>query len=166
MKRIYATLAILALGLTACAHSQQPPSPVAYTCSGNYTELNAPASNTVAASIAGASYTWSPPSVGAWCVILQSWGLPAGQTIYQVSVPSNVAQVTTTTSATHVNLTWTQPAPTSMCASYTYILSYAAATPIAVPTAPLLNTPTTSQMVKPALPGDMPAPVLAAKLVR
>lgn len=173
MKRIFAVaFAVLMIGLSACANGQQPPSPAAYTCpaatpsGSNYTEVNAPASNTVAASISGTSYTWSPPSVGAWCAIVQAWGLPAGQTIYQVSVPSNVAQTTTTTAAPHINLTWTAPVPTVNYSSYTYIVSYAAATLVAVPTAPPLNTPTTSQVAKPALPGNIAAPVLTARVVR
>jgi hypothetical protein len=159
--------AALSLSISSGCHAaQQPQSPVDYVCptaswtGGNYTEINPPSSNTVAASITGTTYDWSPPSVGAWCLIVQAWGLPAGQTIYQVSGPSNVAEATTTTADSHVQLSWTGDVVTSTYASYTYIASYVPATAAATPTAPPLTTTTTSsRVVKPALAPQQPAPL-------
>jgi hypothetical protein len=162
--RIFAVLASLMLLsiTTGCHAAQQPTSPIDYICpaasGGNYTEINPPASNTVAASITGTSYDWSPPSVGAWCLIVQAWGLPAGQTIYQVSGPSNVAEATTTASLSHVQMTWTGDAVTATYSSYTYIASYAAAVAAPTPTAPPLSTTTSAaSLVKPALSLPTPA---------
>jgi hypothetical protein len=147
--RIFAVLAALTLLAVGC-HGQQPPSPTTYTCPAAvvggtaYTVLNPPAANDLSpASITGTSTT-DTPGTGAWCYTMQSWALPAGGTIYQVSVPSNTGQATTTSALPVVHLSWTAPAPTSTYASYTYILSRAAATPVtALPTAPPLNAPTT-----------------------
>lgn len=155
---------ILCLSITAGC--QQPPSPPAYTCppatypGTNYTEINPPASNTVAASITGTTYKWTPPSVGAWCLIVQSWALPVGATPpdYQASVPSNIAQATTTNADPVVDLSWTAPAITSVYPSYTYIASYAPATLVGVPLAPPLNPPTTSVSKAEPIEPQMPAP--------
>lgn len=177
MKQIFAA-ALLALALTACAHpgsGQQPPSPPVVNCPAAtlggtaYTEVNAPASTSVPANITAASYDWLPPSVGAWCATVQAWAQPNGAPPYQVSAPSNVVQVTTTASLTHVELTWTPPATTSVYASYTYIVSYAPATAVAVPTAPPLSPATTqtSMLEQTAPTKKLPAPIgLQAVLVR
>jgi len=150
--RIYAALAsLLALTIVAGCRAQQPPSPTAYTCptavSGGttYTEINPPASNLVAASITTTSYKWTPSTVGPYCAIVQAWGLPAGATVYQVSSPSNVVQITNTATDPVIDFSWTAPATNGTYSSYTYILSYAAATAVTtVPTAPALATPTIS----------------------
>ena len=146
----FAFVTLIALTITAGCHGQQPPSPTSYTCPAApaggtaYTEINAPASNTVPASITTTT-TKDTPGTGTWCYIVQSWGLPAGATIYQTSVPSNIVQIATTMTDPVVDLSWTAPATNSTYASYTYILSRTAATAITtVPLAPPLNTPTTS----------------------
>jgi hypothetical protein len=143
----FAFVTLIALTITAGCHGQQPPSPTTYTCPATtgsaYTVLNPPASNDLSpASITGTSTT-DTPGVGAWCYIVQSWAVPAGGTIYQVSVPSNSGQATTTSALPVVHLSWTAPSVTATYTSYTYILSRAAATPVtAMPTAPPLVTPT------------------------
>jgi hypothetical protein len=140
-------LTLFALGLTACAHSQQPPSPPVATCPAAiangtaYTEVNAPASTSVAASITATTYSWTLPSTGTWCVIVQTWGLPVGQSVYQVSVPSNVVQFTTVSPTSVATLTWTPPAVDPAFGPYSYIVSYAPATVRPIPTAPSLQTP-------------------------
>jgi hypothetical protein len=156
MKRIGLIFALVALA--AGCHGQQPPSPPAYVCpaapaaGGVYTELNAPASNTVAASITGSTYK-EAPGTGTWCYIVQTWALPVGGTIYQASLPSNVQQATTTAALPAVDLSWTPPSANSSYGPYTYIVSRAAAALVAVPTAPALSgTTSTSSVVKPALP--------------
>lgn len=152
---LFAALAIAALVAGCHANGQQPPSTPVYSCptatvGGNaYTEANQP-SSTAPASITGTSYDWSPPSVGTWCMIVQSWAVPTGSpsgTPYQVSNPSNVLMLTTTASLSHINASWTAPATNSTYTSYTYIFSYAPATQAAVPLAPPLNGTTASAML-------------------
>ncbi len=164
MKRKLAALVILTIGLSAChSNGQQPPSPPVYTCpaatGSAYAEINPPASTSVPASITATTYKWTPPSVGAWCAVVQAWGLPAGATVYQASVASNIVQPTTTTADPVVNFSWTAPATTATYSSYTYILSYAPAVQAAVPLAPPLSQPTetTSELIKPST-NKMPAP--------
>ena len=158
MKRIFAVLGLAALLLSGCrAGAQQPPSPTTYTCppavlgGTAYTEVNAPASTGVAASITGSAFTWTPPAAGAYCFTVQTWALPAGATVYQTSVPSNVVQLTIP-SGDLAGLSWTPPAPNSAFGPYSYIISYALATPSSVPTAPTQAAPAAVARLGPAPP--------------
>ena len=158
MKRIFAVLGLTALLVSGCrAGAQQPPSPTTYTCppavlgGTAYTEVNAPASTTVAASITGSAFTWTPPAAGAYCFTVQTWALPAGATVYQTSVPSNVVQLTIP-SGDLAGLSWTPPAPNSAFGPYSYIISYALATPSSVPTAPTQAAPSAVARLGPAPP--------------
>ena len=116
-----------------------------------YTEVNAPASTTVAASITGSAFTWTPPAAGAYCFTIQTWALPAGATVYQTSVPSNVVQLTIPPGDL-AGLSWTPPAPNSAFGPYSYILSYALAIPSSVPTAPTQAAPAAVAWLDPAPP--------------
>jgi hypothetical protein len=148
MKRILATIAILTFGFLGC-HAQVPPQPSVYTCppapvgGTAYTPINQPTNNTTAASITGTTYSTTPSSVGTWCYIVQSWAIVSPAAVYQVSPPSNVVTLTTTSTDPQVNLSWT-PATSG----YTYIVSYAAATLVPPPTAPSLNAPTASARIE------------------
>jgi len=105
----------------------------------DYTPLNPAPNNTTAASITGTTYNDTPPT-GSWCYIVQSWALISPATVYQVSVPSNVAGPLTTTAALPVvGLSWTAPNP-----GYSYIVSRAPAIVVAAPLAPVLSPGTTA----------------------
>lgn len=163
-RRFFAIAFSLAAFIAGCrAGAQQPPSPTAYTCppavlgGTAYTEVNAPANTGVAASITGSTFTWTPPAAGAYCFTIQTWALPAGATVYQTSVPSNVVQLTIP-SGDLAGLSWTPPAPNSAFGPYSYILSYALAIPSSVPTAPTQTAPSAVASIR------TPGPVLANKL--
>lgn len=172
-RRILALLFLPILAIGCRAGAQQPPSPPVLSCppatfpGNNYTEVNPPASTTVAASINATTYTFSPPSVGSWCAIIQSWGnaAPTGQTpAYQVSVPSNVVLVTTTAALPQITYNWQPIAQNATYSSYTFIVSYAAAISAPLPSAPVQGAAQdVVQIVDPHAPA---APVVMAKLVR
>jgi len=151
MKRIAAFLVTpFLLALTAgCVHAGQlPPTPPVYTAPPTngtaYSPLNAPANNTVAASVTALSFSFTPTSIGTWCIVIQSWAIIAPASVYQDSVPSNVLCVTTTATDPVVDLSWSQPGNPS---GYSYIISVAAATLVPAPNAPTQNSPTTVVLV-------------------
>lgn len=152
-RRIALFVLTLAAACFGC-HAQMPPQPPVYSCpvttGSAYTVLNQPASNTVPASITGTTYTTPAlPTPGPYCFIVQSWAEPSGATTYQVSLPSNVVMVITTTADPAVALSWTAPTGAT---GYTYIASYAAATLVPPPTAPVLSAPTAvTHVERPAL---------------
>ena len=129
------TVAAIALLAVGC-HAQIPPTPPVATCPtvGVYTPLNAASNNTAAASITGTAYA-DTPGVGNWCYVVQSWAIVSPATVYQVSLPSNVAgPVVITATLPVASLSWTG------ASGYTYIVSRAPATTAMVPTAPVLTS--------------------------
>lgn len=172
MRRLLALIALPLFALGCHAGAQQPPSPPVLSCppatypGSNYTEVNPPASTTVAASINATTYIFSPPSVGSWCAIIQSWGnaAPTGQpAAYQVSVPSNVVLVTTTAALPQITYNWQPIAQNAIYSSYTFIVSYVAAISAPLPSAPVQGAPqAVAQVIDPNAP---PAPVVMARSV-
>lgn len=152
-------LAVLALAIMAAGcHGQVPPTPPIATCPAAtvggtaYTPLNPVSNNTTPASVTGTTYN-DTPTTGSWCYIVQSWAIVAPATVYQVSVPSNVAgPLTTTSNLPVVALSWTAPA-----AGYTYIVSRAPAAVVAAPTAPVLSPGATAAMLEKPKPAQLKA---------
>jgi hypothetical protein len=133
---------------------------------GNYTVLNPVGSSTNPPVAAGTtSYTDTAPPVGTSCYTAQAYG---GSPTPQVAAPSNVVSLTVA-SGQKVLLTWIP-----VCTSCVTIISRTAATLVPPPTAPSLGTPTTANLVRPALmpptseqvAGLSHRPVLTARLVR
>jgi len=154
MKRIYAALAILALGLSVGCHAQIPSNPSVLTCPAStgtaYMPLNA--------STPAAGLTYSDnPGVGNWCYVAQSV-LGANS-----SVPSNTTGVLQFASSNHsIGLSWT--APTTGPAPSGYVISRAAAV-LTTLGAPNLGGGTVAENVAPDTKQPaLVAPVLTAKL--
>lgn len=146
MNRLF-TMTAVALLAVGC-HAQVPPTPTVATCPavGVYTPLNAAPNNNTAASITGTTYA-DTPGVGNWCYVVQSWAIISPATVYQVSLPSNVAgPVVITATLPIASLSWTG------ASGYTYIVSRAPATAALVPTAPVLTSDAaTASVDKPSI---------------
>jgi hypothetical protein len=135
MKLAFAAL-ILALATVAGCHAQMPPTAPVYTCPATtgtaYTPLNAPASNTVPASITGTTYD-DLPGLGTWCYVIQSWAIVSPATVYQDSMPTVAVMAMTNATLNEVVISWTAP-PGAV--GYTYIVSRAPAVLAPSPFAP------------------------------
>jgi hypothetical protein len=164
MKRTLQISALLLASIIGVGcRAQVPAGPQNYNCPAAtvngtaYTPLN-PASNTANPPVSGLTYTDGTQAsllpAGNYCYIVQSWVSPNS------SGPSNIAQAILSASGV-VNLAWT--APTGVNTSgYTYVLSRAAAIPVALPMAPTLSTPTAAATLNPP-PDAKPAPAFAEK---
>lgn len=145
---------VVILGLLAGCHSapaQVTSGPQTYTCqaavvNGNaYTPIN-PSTNITNPPVTGQSLS-DTPGAGVWCYIVQAWLTP------NASVPSNVAQITATSTDPVINLSWVNPNQTQT--GVTYIVSRSPAIANSPLLAPTQNAPTAVVFV------DHPLPVLA-----
>lgn len=147
-KRIVASLAVMALGLSVGCHAQIPPNPSILTCPASSGSAYAPLNQSAPAT--GLTYS-DNPGAGNWCYVAQSV-LGANS-----SNPSNTAGVLTFTASNHsIGLSWT--APTTGPAPSGYVISRA---PAVVQTlgAPNLGGGTVAENVA---PDTKPAPEIAA----
>jgi hypothetical protein len=155
MKRAIALLASIALlGITeGCA--QHPVSPPTYTCppAGSYADLNGATGST------STSYTVSN-------VTSQTCFEAQGYLNGQYGTPSNIVGPILGGATEKVSLSVTCTAGTGQTCTVSWVFQSAPAVVQTAPGIPTMGAPTTSEVVKPALPvsKDVPTATLTAKL--
>lgn len=162
MKRFVLGFFAVALIASGC-HAQVPQSAPKYQCppttSTAWAPLN-PVGSTSNPPTSSLSYV-DKPAAGQWCYNVVAYDPTSTSQTYQMySLPSNVTQITFTSSNTSVTNTWSA----STTLSVVYVMSRAPATLIAPPGAPALNSPTVAMDLKPALPEVKPAEPMTAMI--
>lgn len=162
MKRtlsIFASLAVLAL-TAGCVHAQHPVTPpTAPTClpAGSYTDLNG------ATGSASTNYTTTNVTVP---TCFEAQGYLNGK----YGTASNIVGPTTggATNSVTLSVSCTVPSPNPnnlTCNGVNWVFQSAPAVVATAPATGSVGPPTTSQVVKPALPdSNVPSAVLTAKL--
>jgi hypothetical protein len=122
MRRITAWLAALIFALPCAALSCSVVCR-AQTCTGTtYTEINAPADNTLNANITGLTAI-DDPGVGTWCYTVETWAIvPPNVALYGISPPSSAVMVTVPNGYV-AQIEWDAPDGADTFTSTGYILS-------------------------------------------